>query len=225
MRWLLWIGLFLSTTSSAAPVAAARPVQVLPLKTGVLVQVELASADGPHFSIVKPDVDGRVLALECPLHAESRRDWVAFFQAVSEQQLPARVRAVPGACEAHAAYGNTPGTEKIVYVEVRPAAGGGVGPTVASSVSRRESQELAKRFAEGVDSEGSSGAFCGDGVLTAMRLVYTLKGWRRVGDPGWQADLDAMVKAADRGWLPSDVAARAIKEQKHPGTLGDVLGL
>jgi hypothetical protein len=244
--------LILLLSAVALAEGPARPVEVVALKSGAYIQLDRPTAERPgRLTFVQPADEARVVALECRLtDAAAWRSWAGFMAQVAAESLPAAYTAAAfsqdGGCSADAAYGAAPRTEKVVTLTVKARMPDGeAGVSVATSISRRESEDLAARLqalatvaaeveseraaaeaeAEAEAAEAEAGV-CEEGGLVALRTLYSLQGWSRAGDPGWEVDVAAMQAAMDAGWLPSDVVVRAMQERRlRPGTLGDVLGL
>lgn len=204
------------------------------LKSGAWVYVQVPTAPGPATVSWLRDAPGwDAVVRTCPLaDADSWIGLAGFFGTIAAEKVPvSHELAGPDrhtACVLTAAWGVTDDTRNVVLLNVTPAS----GPSFQSTVSRSEAQALAARLASlaqevrKLRAPASEPQGPDEITVVSARTLYALKGWGRVGDPGWEADLSAMQRATEVGWLPSDIVVRAMQDRRmRPGALGDVLGL
>ena len=216
------------------------------LKSGAWIYVQVPSHKAPATVSWLRDAPGwDAVVRTCPLAVSD--SWIGlagFFGTVAAEKVPVshELKGTDGhaACVLTATWGVTDQTKNVVNINVAPAS----GPSFSTTVSRREAEALAARLAtlapEGsrlpepevaaaepeapceADAEAVNKAV----ALESARTLYVLKGWRRAGDPGWEADVAAVEQALGKGWLASDVVARAMEDRRmRPGALADVIGL
>lgn len=210
------------------------------LKSGAWLYVAVPSVRAPASVSWLRDAPGwDAVVRTCPLADADR--WIGlagFFGSVAAQNVPS-THKLPGtdghtACVITTAWGTTDETRKVVHLTVAPA----TGPSFQTTLSRREAEALAARLATLArevkrlpeptppPAPEPPGPSVEEVAVVAARTLYALKGWRRAGDPGWEADVEAMQRAMAVGWLPSDVVVRGMEDRRmRPGALADVLGL
>jgi len=213
------------------------------LKSGTWIYVQVPTERAPATVSWLRDAPGwDAVVRTCPL--ADARSWMGiagFFGAVAAEQVPTshELEGTDGhtACVLTAAWGVTDETSNVVNLNVAPAS----GPSFHTTLSRREAEALAARLAALAqevsrlpvptpaaepEPEGPSESELAEVAVVSARTLYVLKGWRRAGDPGWEADVQAVRRAMELGWLPSDVVARGMEDRRmRPGALADVLGI
>ena len=229
---MLWLALALSAHAAEVEPARARAVEVVALKSGSTLQLDAAEYPG-SMTVITPVGEARVLALECGLDdAAHWRSWGGFFTRIAAEDLPATYITTDGGCSAKASYGETDKTQNVVTLSIdAPLEEGSLA--VSTTLSRREAEDLAGRFAslakEAVPPPEPEPEPVPQGCdalnMELVTALYAIKGWRSAEDPGWKADVDAMTAAVQAGtWLPSQVIAKAAADRKlRPGALGDLL--
>lgn len=235
----------------ATPYGTAQGLAGMPrfeafvLKSGAWIYVQVPSRQGPATVSWLQDAPGwDAVVRTCPLAIQT--SWIGlagFFGTVAAEKVPVshELKGTDGhaACVLTATWGVTDKTRNVVNLNVAPAS----GPSFSTTLSRREAEALAARLATlaqevsrlpvpevaAVEAEACEPdpAQVDEAVaMESARTLYVLKGWRRAGDPGWEADVKAVQKAMSLGWLPSDVVARGMEDRRmRPGALADVIGL